>query len=145
MVPRGQRERGTEWVRAGPGVEMRSLVEGEGTALVLYRISGGLTFASHRHRFPEYGTVVAGRGQLLLERGPRGLREGDSYYVPSGMGHGLAVPAGKEPMVILHVAVGIAAPVRAPMFRHLYSQTRSLLRTALIETPRPSSAPSAEA
>jgi quercetin dioxygenase-like cupin family protein len=132
--PRDEKVR-TGWLWAGPGVEMRSLVEGEGTALVLYRVGPGRTFASHRHRFPEYGTVVSGRAELLLDTGPRPLRDGDSYYVPSGIGHGLAVPAGKEPIVILHVAVGIGAPVRAPMFRQLYRQTRSLLRAALEEAP----------
>lgn len=135
MAPSGARDRRPSWVAAGPGVEMRPLVEGEGTALVLYRVGAGLSFAPHRHRFPEYGTVVSGRGQLLLDGGPRDLREGDSYYVPSGLGHGLVVPAGKEPIVLLHVAVGLAAPLRAPMFRHLYRQTRSILRGALADPP----------
>ncbi len=143
MVPPREQDRRSGWVRAGAGVEMRSLVEGEGTALVLYRIGPGTTFTPHRHRFPEYGTVVSGRARLLFDTGPRGIRGGDSYYVPSGLDHGLEVPSASEPVVILHVAVGIAARVRAPMFRHLFRQTRSVLRAALADPPAVPSPPAA--
>jgi quercetin dioxygenase-like cupin family protein len=115
------------WVKVTPGVEMRALVEGEGTALVLYRIEPGLQFAPHSHRFPEYGTIVVGRGKLLLEKAPRDVREGDSYYIPSGLNHGFETYPG-SPVVMLHVAVGLAAPLRVPMFRHLEGRTRALVR-----------------
>jgi quercetin dioxygenase-like cupin family protein len=133
-------ERG--WVRVSPGVEMRGMVEGEGTALVLYRIAPGHRFAAHRHPFPEYGTMIAGRGRLLLDAGPREIREGDSYYMPSGLSHGFQAGADEGPIVMLHVAVGLAAQVRASMFRHLVGRTRSSVRAGTREAigPEPAEA-----
>jgi len=125
------------WVKVTPGVEMRALVEGEGTALVLYRIDAGLRFTPHSHRFPEYGTIVAGRGRLLLDRGTRELKEGDSYYIPSGLNHGFESAEG-VPVVMLHVAVGIATPLRVPMFRHLQGRTRALVRAMVDRASEPS-------
>jgi hypothetical protein len=109
---------------------MRALVEGEGTALVLYRIDPNRRFAAHRHPFPEYGTMVAGRGRLLLETGAREVREGDSYFIPSGLSHGFESHAGPNSVVMLHVAVGLATRLRASMFRHLVGRTQASLREA---------------
>jgi len=116
------------WIRLGPGVEIRGLVEGEGTALVLYRIEPGVRFAPHSHRFPEYGTIIVGRGRLLLGGKPREVREGDSYYIPSGLEHGFEATGRDGPVVMLHVAVGLATPLRVPMLRHLEGNSRSLIR-----------------
>jgi quercetin dioxygenase-like cupin family protein len=127
VVKAKQGSRGS-WVKVGPGVEMRGLVEGEGTALVLYRIDPGVRFAPHSHRFPEYGTIIVGRGRFLLGGKLREVREGDSYYIPSGLEHGFESTGRDGPVVMLHVAVGLAAPLRVPMLRHLEGNSRSLIR-----------------
>lgn len=123
---RARRKTG-RWQRVGPGLDMRALVEGEGTALVLYRIAPGFKFKLHSHRFPEYGTVVSGRGTCRLQQTVQTVSEGDSYYVPTGVPHGFEVAKEGKPVVILHVAVGLAAPVRAPMFRHLLRHAREVV------------------
>lgn len=125
------------WVKVTAGVEMRRLVEGEGTALVLYRLEPGLRFSPHHHPFPEYGTLVLGEAVVLLPAKNRPVGEGDSYYIPTGMEHGLETRGKTGPIVILHVAAGPSAPVRTPMFRHLVGHTRALVRSLARE---PSSA-----
>jgi len=138
-VARAKRATRGNWVKVGPGVEMRGLVEGEGTALVLYRIDPGIRFAPHSHRFPEYGTIIVGRGRLLLGGKPREVREGDSYYIPSGLEHGFESTSRDGPVVMLHVAVGLAAPLRVPMLRHLEGNSRALIRRLVEPAAEPRS------
>ena len=118
----------TRWLKVAEGVEMRPMVEGEGTALVLYRIAPGVRFAPHTHRFPEYGTLIRGHGRVLFDHGAKELGEGDSYYLPSGLSHGFDSPPQDGPVVMLHVAVGLAAQVRTSMVRHLAGQSRACVR-----------------
>ncbi len=115
------------WVRVEPGLEMRALVEGGGTALVLYRIEPGVTFRPHRHPAPEYGTVILGRGRLLLEGGRRTLAEGDSYYVPKDVEHGFDSPPQPGPVVLLHVVVNDVLEARSEIFRRVVDRTRAVV------------------
>lgn len=124
----GTRAPSPEWRAVAQGVEIRPLVEGEGNALVLYRIAPGLTFQVHRHDFPEYGTLVLGRGRLLLGDRTEELLEGDSYYVPSGASHGFESALQSGPVVILHVAVGHGRKLRTSILGYLQGQARSLVR-----------------
>jgi len=126
------------WVSAATGIEIRSLVEGEGNALVLFRIAPGMAFSTHQHDFPEYGTLVSGRGKLVLPDGPQDILEGDSYYVPSGTVHGFESVEQTGPVVLLHVSVGGSGKARRPMFRHLLGQSRelALVRPGGGTTPR---------
>jgi len=125
------------WVKVTRGVEMRRLIEGEGTALVLYRLEPDIRFTPHHHPFPEYGTVVLGEAEVLLPGKVRPIHEGDSYYIPTNMEHGLETRGTGGPVVLLHVAAGPAAPVRTPMFRHLVGHTRALVRSLAREQRPP--------
>jgi quercetin dioxygenase-like cupin family protein len=118
------------WVNVTHGVEMRSLVEGEGNALMLYRIAPGLQFRPHRHDFPEYGTIVLGRGRLLLADGGQDLLEGDSYFVPRGVDHGFESAEQSGPVVILHVSMGHGSVSRTSTFLRMVDHTRTIVRAA---------------
>lgn len=124
------------WVRAGAGVEMRPLVEGEGTTLALYRLAPGARFAEHHHTFPEFGTIILGGGTIVLEEGPRRVVEGDSYYVPSGVPHGFETGPGAA-TVILHVASGVPPGRHPSSFRHLVAISRWTARSAAAALRRP--------
>ncbi len=117
----------TPWVKVEPGLEMRPLVEGGGTALVLYRLEPGVTFRPHRHPNPEYGTLILGRGRLLLEGTNRVLEEGDSYYVPRDVEHGFDSPPQPGPVVLLHVVVGEGSELRPEIFRRVVDRTRQVV------------------
>lgn len=117
------------WVAVTEGVTMRPLVEGEGTALILYRIDPEVRLEPHTHAFPEYGTVVYGRGTLTIDGRSRAVNESDSYYIPSNLRHGLDVDPKGGPMVILHVAVSL--PRGAPSFHQMLERTRAVVRRAV--------------
>lgn len=140
MARTGLGGRSRRWQRAGGGVEMRPLVEGEGTALMLYRIAPGSKLKVHTHRFPEYGTVLSGHGVFHLPEGLHDLHPGDTYYIPTGIPHGFEVAERSEAVVMLHVAVGLAAQLRAPMFRHLLKQTRAVSSGGAQAAERPARA-----
>lgn len=112
-------------------MEIRSLVEGGGTVLVLYRIVPGTEFVAHRHEFPEYGSFILGRGRLLVDGESRELSEGDSYYIPAGADHGFDSPLQPGPVVVLHVSVGREGDPDTGMFRELVKCTRSVARESL--------------
>lgn len=127
------------WIPVVDGIAMRSLVEGEGTSLILYRIDPEVHLEPHSHAFPEYGTVVYGRGTLTLDGHSRSVHESDSYYIPSNLRHGLEVDPKGGPMVILHVAVSL--PRSSPSFHQMIERTRAVAkRTAPPSLSRPRSA-----
>lgn len=106
---------------------MRPLVEGAGTGLFLYRLEPGLEFRPHRHDFPEYGTLILGRGRLLLDGGARELSEGDSYYVPANVDHGFDSPVQPGPVVLLHVVVGEGGAPLQGMLSRVVERTRTVV------------------
>lgn len=119
---------------------MRPLVEGAGTGLFLYRLEPGLEFRPHRHDFPEYGTMILGRGRLLLDGGARELSEGDSYYVPANVDHGFDSPVQPGPVVLLHVVVGEAGSSRQSMLDRVVERTRTVVGRAADAARLPSPA-----
>lgn len=80
------------------------MVEGNGTSINLYRIPAGRSFDMHQHPFAELGVVLAGKASFLIQEEERPIQEGDSYYIPGGVPHGLRVSEGR-PVVILGVVV----------------------------------------
>ncbi len=128
-MARGDLERTQDdgWVKVKPGIEMRSLVEGAGTALVLYRIEPGRNFIPHTHPFPEYGTVILGRGRLLLDGRPQELLEGNSYFVPKDIPHGFDSPPQPGPIVLLHVVVERELTGPPLTFRRMMARTREVV------------------
>jgi quercetin dioxygenase-like cupin family protein len=80
------------------------MVEGTGCSIILYRIEPGTRFDLHSHQFVELGVILGGRGRMRIGKGERELREGDSFYLPSGTVHGFATE-GNKPAVIMDVTV----------------------------------------
>jgi len=93
------------WVDVAPGVRTRTLVEGNGTALLIYEIGPGVRLATHEHGFPEFGVMLSGRAHLDIGGDERDIREGDSYYTPAHLPHGFYVPPDGPPAVVLDVSV----------------------------------------
>ena len=92
-----------------PGVMARLLIEGRGTAMMLYRIEPGTRLQLHRHPFPELGVVLAGEGRVTMPDGERVVRVGDSYYIPPNSEHGWAMPTQGEPVVLVDVSSELGA------------------------------------
>ncbi|HTT72589.1 MAG TPA: cupin domain-containing protein [Thermoplasmata archaeon] len=102
-----QEEPPPRWVSIAPGMQMRPLVEGSGTLMFLYRIEAGTQITEHRHSYPALGVVLSGEGFLVLDGEQRGIRAGDSYYMPPNVSHGFAMPPRGEPVVLVDVSSGL--------------------------------------
>jgi len=69
------------------GVEMKSLVHGAQTHMVVFRISAGSGVPAHRHPHEQTGFLVSGRlamtvGDRTVELGP-----GDAWNIPGDAEH----------------------------------------------------------
>jgi quercetin dioxygenase-like cupin family protein len=117
-----------EWIVAAPGVRMRPLVEGVGTKLFLYQIDPGTRFEDHRHEFGELGVVLQGLGRITLEGAERELRAGESYFLPPNCLHGLSVPEGTEPMVLIDVVTFLPSDVPTPPLSAMAELTSKVVR-----------------
>ena len=109
MESRIRREAAPAWTSPGPGVQVRSLVEGDGTGLMLYQIAPGTRFELHAHPFPELGLLLSGAGIVLVDGDERSVVAGDSYYFPATVRHGFVVPADGEPVVMLDVSAAVGS------------------------------------
>jgi quercetin dioxygenase-like cupin family protein len=81
------------------------MVEGNGSAIVLYRIDPGTRFESHTHDLSELGVILAGEGLFVTEGGSRIVREGDSFFIPPGTRHGFEVPRTGGTVMMMNVTV----------------------------------------
>jgi len=108
---------------------MRPLVEGVGTALILYSVDPGTRFDAHRHAFGELGVVLQGSGRITVEDEERELRAGESYYIPPNSLHGLSVSEGTEPMVLIDVAASLPPDVPLPPLARLTELTASVVKS----------------
>jgi len=72
-----------------PGVERKILAAGGTMMTAQFRFQKGAIGALHSHPHEQVGYVVSGSVDLTLEGKTQTLRAGDSYYVPSGLVHGV--------------------------------------------------------
>ena len=88
-----------------PGISMKSLVHGEATHLVCFRLQAGADLPVHRHDNEQTGYLVRGSIELLLGAERVTLGPGDSWSIPAGVEHGARVLEDAE-------AVEVFSPVR---------------------------------
>jgi len=75
----------------GPGVKRKVLASGGGMMAVQFSFEKGSVGALHSHPHEQIGYVAKGRFELTLDGVPTILGVGDTYYVPSGVVHGVKV------------------------------------------------------
>lgn len=115
------------WVTVAPGIHARPMVEGDGCSIILYRIDPGNRFELHRHPFVELGVVLGGRGRIRVAHEERALREGDSFYLPSGTVHGFVVDGGR-PVIMMNVTVPLSPDVSGPTSSTVLAIARDMAR-----------------
>lgn len=118
-----RKESAPSWSSPVPGVRVRPLVEGAGTALMLYQIEPGTQFQLHAHPFPELGLIISGAGVLVTPSEERAAAGGDSYFFPASMEHGFRVPDGGDPVVLLDV-LSAAGPQLPPTLEEVVASLR---------------------
>lgn len=74
-----------------PGIEQKTLVHGEKTLMVEFRLTKGSVLPEHGHPYEQTGYLVGGR--LLLKIGPdeHDVKPGDSWCIPADALHGAQV------------------------------------------------------
>lgn len=105
------------YMRATEGIEQKTLVYGEKTLMVEFRLHKGALLPLHAHPHEQTGYLVSGR--ILLTVGPEvhEVVAGDSWCIAGGVKHGVEI-------IEDSVAVEVFAPVRKeylPEFRSVDS------------------------
>lgn len=89
-----------------PGVLRKTLVHGEKTLMVAFRLSQGAQIPAHSHPHEQTGYLVTGALELTLGGSVRTATAGDSWCIPGGAAHGVRAAAES-------VVVEVFAPPRA--------------------------------
>jgi quercetin dioxygenase-like cupin family protein len=118
----------SEWVDLGGGIRARTMVEGNGAAIILYRMDPGRRFARHRHPYPELGVVLIGRGHVLIGEERRPIREGDSFFFPGNVLHGIEVDE-SGPLVSINVTLPLLSELDGPRSSEVLELAKGLTRT----------------
>jgi quercetin dioxygenase-like cupin family protein len=88
-----------------PGIQMKTLVYGEKTLLVEFRLEGGRSLPRHAHPYEQTGYLVSGHIRLTIGTETYELFPGDSWCVPTNVEHGAET-------YVDSVAVEVFSPVR---------------------------------
>jgi quercetin dioxygenase-like cupin family protein len=87
------------------GVEQKTLVHGEKTLMVEFRLEKGAALPVHSHPHEQIGYLVQGRMQLTIGTEIHDVAPGDSWCIPGGVFHNAEI-------IEDSVAVEVFAPVR---------------------------------
>jgi quercetin dioxygenase-like cupin family protein len=87
------------------GVAIKSLVHGQKTHLIEFRLEKGNSLPPHAHPHEQTGYLVSGRLSLVIEQETYAVGPGDSWSIPGGVEHGVEVLEDA-------VAVEVFSPVR---------------------------------
>lgn len=86
-------------------IRMKTLVHGDKTLMVEFRLDKGADLPSHHHPHEQTGYLVSGRITLTIDGRDHDVRPGDSWCIPGGISH--AAVAHED-----SVALEVFAPVR---------------------------------
>jgi quercetin dioxygenase-like cupin family protein len=56
--------------------------------LVFFEFKAGMNLPQHCHTYPQWGFVIEGEMELIVDGKPRLCRKGDEYLIPTGAMHG---------------------------------------------------------
>ncbi len=91
--------------RAMAGIEQKTLVYGEKTLMVEFRLYQGVILPLHAHPHEQTGYLVSGRIRLTIGDVPHEVLPGDSWCIGGGVKHGAEILEDS-------VAIEVFAPVR---------------------------------
>ena len=95
----------SDFLAALPGIERKTLVHGDKTLLVEFRLRRGFPLPRHAHPHEQTGYLVSGCIRLPIGDEVRELRSGDAWCISSGVEHSAEV-------IEDSVAIEIFSPVR---------------------------------
>lgn len=86
-------------------ISMKTLVHGDNTLMVEFRLEKGACLPSHSHPHEQTGYLVAGRMDLMVGDVTHQLRPGDSWCIPGDVEHNAVIHEDS-------VAIEVFSPVR---------------------------------
>ena len=82
------KEKQSDWREVAPGVKRRILSLDKDAMLVLYKMKGKTTVATHSHANAQHGLVIRGGGTFEFANGKKcEVGENDAYYMPPNEEH----------------------------------------------------------
>jgi len=100
-----EKYRNDGYSQALEGIEQKTLVHGENTLMVEFRLQKGATLPLHSHPHEQTGYLVNGHIRLIMGSDVHEVFRGDSWCIPGGMLHGAESIADS-------VAIEVFSPVR---------------------------------
>jgi len=91
--------------RAMPGIEQKTLVYGEKTLMVEFRLDKGAILPQHAHPHEQTGYLVSGQIRLAIGAEIHEVNPGDSWCIAGGVRHSAEILEDS-------VAVEVFSPVR---------------------------------
>ncbi len=88
-----------------PGIDQKTLVYGEKTLMVEFRLKKGYPLPRHAHPYEQTGYLVSGRMILTIGDTPQECREGDSWCIAQNVEHSADILEDT-------VAIEVFSPVR---------------------------------
>jgi len=79
----------TEWEKAGEGIKRKILGYDENLMMVLVDFEIGAVGTLHKHPHRQVTYIAKGKFQTVIGKDERILREGDSFFVPPDIEHGV--------------------------------------------------------
>jgi quercetin dioxygenase-like cupin family protein len=102
MIQQGSQ---TKWVNVIPGIQRKTLVFGEKTMLVEFRLEKGAVLPEHCHPHEQTGRLISGEMELIMGENTCRILPGDAWCIPSNVFH-RAVALEES------IAVEVFSPVR---------------------------------
>ena len=93
-------EKEVAWHDFAPGIRRRILLNTSAVTLTLYILEPGAEVAQHSHPQLQFGYCTEGCGTLTVGGKICEVKEGDSYYVPPALTHGLRVTSEVRMMLV---------------------------------------------
>ncbi|MBA3961717.1 MAG: cupin domain-containing protein [Chthoniobacterales bacterium] len=77
------------WIEICPGIQRQTVASGKTMYQMQVRLAAGSKMPEHRHPQEQIVHVLEGRMRLIVEGIPHELAAGDSFYLASGVAHGV--------------------------------------------------------
>jgi len=87
------------------GIKRKTMVYGDNTMLVEFRLGGGKALPSHKHPQEQTGYLVSGYIILTIDGQPLHMKPGDSWSIPGNVEHDALILEDS-------VAIEVFSPVR---------------------------------
>lgn len=77
------------WIEICPGIKRQTVVSGKTMYQMLAHLTAGSKMPEHQHPQEQVVHILSGRMKLIVEGTPHELTTGESFYLASGIPHGV--------------------------------------------------------